>query len=131
MPAVRIAGVLLPSTKHIAYALTYIYGLGQTQSRKILTAAGVDGGKRTDELTEQEIGKLRSIIEKEHRVEGDLRREVFMNIKRLKDINAYRGARHAKNLPTRGQRTRTNSRTVRGNVRRTMGSGRRAAAEKT
>lgn len=128
---VRIAGVLLPGHKRIEYALPYLYGIGLPLSQKILREAGIDLGKKTDDLTEQEIGRIRTIIEKHHRVEGDLRREVTLNVKRLKDINAYRGSRHSRSLPVRGQRTRTNSRTVRGNVRRTMGSGRKAAAEKT
>ncbi|MBI4426455.1 MAG: 30S ribosomal protein S13 [Candidatus Kerfeldbacteria bacterium] len=131
MPSVRIAGVLLPGRKRVAYALPYIYGVGLSMSRQILTDAHVDPQKKTEQLTEQEVGRIRALIEKQFRVEGDLRREVFMNVKRLKDIGAYRGARHARQLPVRGQRTRTNSRTVRGNVRRTMGSGRRTAAEKT
>lgn len=131
MAAVRIAGVLLPGNKRIEYSLPYIYGIGLTLARKVLTEANVDAGKRTDALTEEEVTRIRSLIEKQHRVEGDLRREIFMNVKRLKDINAFRGGRHAKNLPVRGQRTRTNSRTTRGNVRRTMGSGRSKSAEKT
>lgn len=131
MAAVRIAGVLLPGTKRIEYALPYIYGIGLTLGRKVLKDANVDPGKRADSLTEDEVTRIRGLIEKQFRVEGDLRREVFLNVKRLKDINAYRGSRHAKSLPVRGQRTRTNSRTTRGNVRRTMGSGRSKAAEKT
>lgn len=129
--AVRIAGVLLPGHKRIDYALPYIYGVGLSLSKKILAEAKVDPSRKTNELTEEELARIRSMLEKNVRVEGDLRREVFMNVKRLKDIGAYRGSRHAKNLPVRGQRTKTNSRTVRGNVRRTMGSGRRRAAEKT
>lgn len=129
--AVRIAGVLLPGHKRIEYALPYIYGVGLSLSKKILAEAKVDPARKTDQLSEEELNRIRSILEKNVRVEGDLRREVFMNVKRLKDIGAHRGSRHAKNLPVRGQRTRTNSRTVRGNVRKTMGSGRRAASEKT
>ncbi len=128
---VRISGVLLPGHKRIEYALPYLYGIGLPLSKKIISEAHIDLGKKTDDLTEQEIGRIRTIIEKHFRVEGDLRREVTLNIKRLKDISAYRGTRHQRGLPVRGQRTRTNSRTVRGNVRRTMGSGRKAAAEKT
>lgn len=131
MPPIRIAGVLLPGHKRIAYALPYVYGIGVSLSRKILADAEIDPMKKTDQLTEPEVGRIRTLLEKQFRVEGDLRREIFMNVKRLKDIGAYRGARHAKQLPVHGQRTRTNSRTVRGNVRRTMGSGRRTAAEKT
>ncbi len=128
---VRISGVLLPGNKRIEYALPYLYGIGLSLSKKILTEAGIDPGKKTDTLTEHEVGAIRAIIEKRHRIEGDLRREVMTNVKRLKDINAYRGTRHFRSLPVNGQRTRTNSRTVRGNVRRTMGSGRKASAEKT
>lgn len=129
--AVRIAGVLLPNEKRVAFALPRIYGIGLALSRRILDQAKVDPQKRTGELSDAEVAKLREIIEKQHRVEGDLRREILLNIKRLKEIGSYRGGRHAKNLPVRGQRTRTNSRTVRGNVRRTMGSGRSKTAEKT
>ena len=129
--AARIAGVILPQNKRIEIALTYIFGIGESLSNKILKEASIDNNKRTNQLTEQEIGQLREIIEKGHRVEGELKREIIMNIKRLKEIGAYRGLRHSKNLPTRGQRTKTNSRTVRGNVRRTMGSGRKPTAEKT
>lgn len=129
--AIRIAGVILPGQKRIEYALTAVYGIGLSLSRKILQAANVDTGKKAEQLTEQEVTKIRNVFEAQYRVEGDLKREVFLNVKRLKDIGAYRGIRHQKNLPVRGQRTRTNSRTTRGNVRRTMGSGRRAAAEKT
>lgn len=129
--AVRIAGVLLPNEKRVAFALPRIYGIGLALSRRILDQAKVDPQKRTGELSDAEVAKLREIIEKQHRVEGDLKREILLNIKRLKEIGSYRGGRHAKNLPVRGQRTRTNSRTVRGNVRRTMGSGRSKASEKT
>lgn len=121
----RIAGVTLPNGKHIWVALTAIYGIGRTLSRRILVQAKIAPQRKTSELSESEIQILREIIEKQHRVEGDLRREVLASIKRLKDIGCYRGSRHAKRLPARGQRTKTNSRTVRGNVRRTMGSGRR------
>jgi small subunit ribosomal protein S13 len=129
--AARLAGVILPHNKRIEYALPYIYGVGRSLGMVILKEASIDPGIKTQDLTEQQINTLRDIIEKRFRVEGELRREVALNIKRLKDINAYRGTRHSRQLPTRGQRTRTNSRTVRGNVRRTMGSGRRNAAEKT
>jgi small subunit ribosomal protein S13 len=122
---------MLPQNKRIEIALTYLYGIGRPLANKILAAAQVNSNTRTNALTEDEVGKLREIIEKEYRVEGDLKRDVFANIKRLKEIGAYRGARHAKGLPARGQRTKTNSRTVRGNVRKTMGSGRKPAAQKT
>lgn len=127
----RIAGVNLPKNKRIEIALTYLYGIGLSLSQKILQATGIDPNIRTDDLTEEQVNKLREFIEKHYRVEGDLRREVLMNIKRLKEIGCYRGDRHAKKLPVRGQRTRTNTRTVRGNVRRTMGSGRKPPAQKT
>jgi small subunit ribosomal protein S13 len=120
----RIAGLTLPPNKRTEVALTYLYGIGLTLSKKVLAETGVDGNKRIKDLSEEEVNKLRSLIEKTYKVEGELRRDVMGNIKRLKDIGCYRGSRHAKGLPVRGQRTKTNSRTVRGNVRRTMGSGR-------
>lgn len=129
--AVRIAGVTLPAQKRIEIALTYIYGVGLTLSQKILANAKVEGNPRVSDLTDAQANKIRELIEKNYKVEGDLKREVLMNIKRLKEISAWRGMRHSRNLPVRGQRTKTNSRTVRGNVRKTMGSGRKAAAEKT
>ncbi len=127
----RIAGVILPPQKKIEIGLTYIYGIGHSLAKKILKEAQVEASKRVSVLSSAEEGRLREIIEKKYKVEGDLRRIVTTNIKRLKDIGSYRGMRHAKNLPVRGQRTRTNSRTVRGNIRKTAGSGRRPAAEKT
>ncbi len=126
----RIAGVNLPNKK-IAVALTYIYGIGPSLSHKILKQARVNKDQRTNDLTDEEINRLRMIIEKDHKVEGELKREVLSNIKRLKEIGCYRGSRHVRGLPARGQRTKTNSRTVRGNVRRTMGSGRKPSAQKT
>jgi small subunit ribosomal protein S13 len=128
---VRIAGLVIPPNKRIEIALTYLYGIGRAQANKILASAKISPDTRTQALTEEEIGKLREIIEKNYKVEGDLKRDVFSNIKRLKEIGAYRGTRHARGLPARGQRTKTNSRTVRGNVRRTMGSGRKPAGQKT
>jgi len=127
----RIAGITLPQNKRIEIALTYLYGIGRFLSRKILKQANVDINKRTKELSEEEVARLREIIEGTYKVEGDLRREKMLNIKRLKEIGSYRGLRHSKGLPVRGQRTKTNSRTVRGNVRRTAGSGRKPPAEKT
>lgn len=121
----RIAGVNLPTNKRIEIGLTYIFGIGRSLSNKILSQAQIDPDVRVKDLTEGQINALKNIIEKNYRVEGDLQRERMMNIKRLKEINALRGLRHAKRLPVRGQRTKTNSRTVRGNVRRTMASGRR------
>lgn len=130
--AVRIAGVNIPNDKRVEVALTYIYGIGQTKSKKILAEANVDKDKRVKDLEESEANILREIIEKKNLVEGDLRRDIQSNIKRLKEINCYRGTRHAKRLPARGQRTKTNSRTVRGNKRLTMGSGKsKAGLQKT
>jgi len=128
---VRIAGVMLPQNKRIEIALTYLYGIGRPLANRILVSAQINPNTRTHALSEDEVNKLRELIEKNYRVEGDLKREVLGNIKRLKEISAYRGTRHAKGLPARGQRTKTNSRTVRGNVRRTMGSGRKPTAQKT
>lgn len=128
---IRIAGVTLPANKRIEIALTYLYGIGLSLSQKILTQLKINLDARAKDLKEEEINLLRDLIEKKHKVEGDLRRETLSNIKRLKEIGCYRGLRHSRGLPARGQRTKTNSRTVRGNVRRTMGSGRRTAAEKT
>ena len=123
---VRISGITLPDNKQIETALTYIYGIGWSLSRKILNEAGVDRYKKVKDLTPEEIKKIQEIINKNYKVEGELRREVMMNIKRLKDIKCWRGIRHIKGLPVRGQNTRINSRTVRGNVRKTVGSGRKA-----
>lgn len=127
----RIAGVNIPEDKIIEIALTYVYGIGRSLSQDILAKAKIDPNTRTNKLSSQEINRLREIVEKEYQVEGELRQEKMMNIKRLKDIGSYRGIRHAKGLPVRGQQTKTNTRTVRGNVRRTMGSGRKKATEKT
>ncbi len=121
----RIAGVTLPTNKRIEIALTYIYGVGATTAKSILKTTGVDPNIRVKDLTEAQANQLRDEVEKKYKVEGELRRVVLSNIKRLKEIGSYRGSRHSKNLPVRGQRTKTNSRTVRGNVRRTMGSGKR------
>lgn len=120
----RIAGITLPETKQVAFALTALYGIGRSQALLIARTSNVDPRKTMKDVTNEEEARLRSLIEA-MTIEGDLRREVGGNVKRLKDIKAYRGVRHQKGLPTRGQRTRTNSRTVRGNVRKTMGSGRR------
>ena len=121
----RIAGVTLPPTKRVDVALTYIYGIGDSTANKILAATGVPADVRVKDLSEVQANLLRDQVEKNYRVEGELKREVLGNIKRLKEIASYRGIRHIRNLPSRGQRTKTNSRTVRGNVRRTMGSGKR------
>jgi len=128
---VRIAGITLPNDKRIEVALTYIFGIGRNRSNEILKKTNINPSIRTKDLNEEQVNKLRLVVEKEYKIEGDLKREIMSNIKRLKEINSYRGLRHMKNLPVRGQRTKTNSRTVRGNVRRTMGSGRKPAAQKT
>lgn len=121
----RIAGVSLPQNKRVEIALTYIYGVGPTTATKVLGLAGISPDIRVKDLSEAQANTLRDVVEKQHKVEGELRREVLSNIKRLKEIGSYRGSRHHKGLPVRGQRTKTNSRTVRGNVRKTMGSGKR------
>ena len=121
----RIAGVTLPSQKRLDIALTYIFGIGRTSAKNIVEASGVPASVRVKDLTQEQEDKVRSVVEKGHKVEGDLRREILGNIKRLKEIQAYRGIRHSRKLPVRGQRTKTNNRTVRGNIRRTMGSGKR------
>ncbi len=121
----RVAGITIPKEKRIVVSLNYIYGIGPTLSKKILAKAKISEDTRTKNLTAEQEDKLRMIIEKEYKTEGDLRREIMANIKRLKDIKSHRGIRHMKHLPVRGQRTKTNSRTVRGNTRKTMGSGRK------
>ncbi|OGZ78856.1 MAG: 30S ribosomal protein S13 [Candidatus Staskawiczbacteria bacterium RIFOXYD2_FULL_37_9] len=127
----RIAGVNIPENKRIEISLTYIYGIGRSLSKKILDELKVDINKKASELTQKEINDLKDYIEKKYKIEGDLRRQVMINVKRLKDVGAWRGLRHIKGLPVRGQRTKTNNRTVRGNVRKTMGSGRKPAAAPT
>jgi small subunit ribosomal protein S13 len=124
----RIAGVDLPNEKRIEIALTYIYGIGRTTARRILDQAGVSGDTRVKSLTDEDTGKLRTIIEREHKVEGALRSEMAMNIKRLMDIGAYRGLRHRRGLPVRGQRTKTNARTRKG-PKKTAGVMKRTAAK--
>ena len=127
--AIRIAGVVLPE-KQLEVSLTYIYGIGVPLAKKILSQTKIDLRKKLKDLSEQEVAVLRETIEKQYRVEGELRRDVGSNIKRLKEIGTWRGMRHTRRLPIHG-RTKTNSRTTRGNVRKTMGSGRKSAAEKT
>ena len=124
----RIAGITLPPEKRIEVGLTYIYGIGRTTSQAILAKAGVDRNKRVAELNDEEVAKIRSIIQSDHKVEGAMRSEVQMNIKRLMDVGSYRGLRHRKGLPTRGQRTRTNARTRKGK-RKTV-AGRKKTVEK-
>jgi small subunit ribosomal protein S13 len=127
----RIAGVNIPENKRIEIALTYIYGVGNSLSKKILAEMKIDGNKKASALTPKEVNDLKDFIEKTYKIEGDLRRQIMINVKRLKDIGAWRGLRHIKGLPVRGQRTKTNNRTVRGNVRKTMGSGRKPSATPT
>jgi len=127
----RIAGINIPENKEIEIALTYIYGIGLSLSRKILTEAGIDPHIRASQLNSGQVGQLKEIIEKKYKVEGDLKREIMLAIKRLRDIGAWRGIRHIKRLPVRGQRTRTNTRTIRGNVRKTVGSGRKPPSTPT
>lgn len=127
---IRIAGVILPENKRSVIALTQISGIGKTTSAKILKKVGIEPDERLKNINEQKIEQIRNIIEKEFVVEGDLRVSVGQNIKRLKEIGSYRGSRHVKNLPVRGQRTKTNARTKRGK-KVTVGSGRKKAAEKT
>ncbi len=120
----RIAGITIPDNKHLAISLTAVYGVGRVRAGEILEKAGVPGTMIAKDLSPEKEQVIRNLVEA-FTIEGDLRREVGGNIKRLKDIKAFRGLRHLKSLPSRGQRTKTNSRTVRGNVRKTMGSGRR------
>ncbi len=110
----RIAGVDIPREKRVEIALTYLYGIGRSLSNRILSQAGIEPNKRTNTLSEEEVAKIRDIIEQDHKIEGDLRKENNINIKRLMDIGCYRGLRHRRGLPVRGQRTRTNSRTRKG-----------------
>ncbi len=127
---VRIAGVNIPDKKRIDFSLPYIYGVGRPLAKKILKEAKIEASKSAGSLTADEINRIRMILEGNYRVEGDLRRIVSSNIKRLRDIKSYRGIRHMKGLPSRGQRTKTNSRTRRGNVRRTTISGKRKVEKK-
>ncbi len=126
---IRISGINLPDDKKIEVALTYIFGIGISTSRKILNLLGINPDVRVKDISAEDANRLRNEIEKKYRVEGELKHEVKTNVKRLKEIGSYRGIRHSRGLPTRGQRTKTNSRTVRGNVRKTMGSGRRTESK--
>lgn len=126
----RIAGIEIPNNKRIEAALTYIYGIGPTSSKKILLSAKIDANTRAGKLSPLELEKIRQVILKSYKIEGDLKSDVSQNIKRLKEIGTYRGYRHNRSLPVRGQRTRTNARTKRGK-KVTVGSGRKKAAEKT
>jgi len=122
----RIAGVNIPPDKKIDVALTYIFGIGLSSSKKALKKAGISSAIRASELKPDEINTLKDIIEKDYKIEGDLKKDLMVNIRRLKDIGSWRGIRHIKKLPVRGQRTKTNNRTVRGNVRKTVGSGKKS-----
>jgi small subunit ribosomal protein S13 len=126
----RIAGIDLPRDKRVEVGLTYIYGIGRSRSNEILEQTGISPDTRIKDLAEAEVAQLREIIDRDHRVEGDLRREVQMNIKRLQEIGCYRGLRHRRNLPVHGQRTRTNARTRKGPKKTVAGRGRRRGAKK-
>lgn len=121
----RIVGVNIPDNKKVDIALTYIYGIGQFRARQIIDKGKIDSSKRAKDLTPEELAKIKTLIEDSFKVEGELRQSLRQNINRLKNIKSYRGSRHMKRLPARGQRTKTNSRTIRGNVRVTAGSGKR------
>lgn len=123
----RIIGVNIPDNKKVEIALSYLYGIGRPLAFKILNELKINLDKRAKDLTSQEVGAIQNFVDKHYKVEGELRQIVRQNIARLKEIQAYRGVRHLKRLPARGQRTRTNSRTIRGNVRKTAGSGKRKA----
>lgn len=125
----RLAGAIIPDNKHISRALTYIYGVGFSSAQKILKKAGISEAKKPSELSVNEANKIKEILDKEYKIEGALRREIQMNIKRLKDIQCYRGSRHIKGLPVWGQRTKTNARTRKGK-RKTVGSGRKKLEKK-
>lgn len=125
----RIAGITIPENKRLEIGLTSVYGIARSRAHEILDKSKVSRGKKPNQLTPEEENEIRKIVET-FKIEGDLKREVSSNIKRLKDIKSYRGTRHAKRLPSRGQRTKTNSRTLRGNVRKTMGTGRKKEEKK-
>ncbi len=127
----RISGVTIPKEKKVGVSLTYVFGIGPTTATKILAEAKIDVNVRVKDLTQDQQDAIRVIIEKKYKTEGDLRREVSSNIKRMKDIKCYRGIRHSKRLPVRGQRTKTNSRTMRGNKRNLATSGKKPTAQKT
>ena len=127
----RIAGVNIPENKKIIASLSYIYGIGRSLAKKIILEVKINPSKKALDLTGEELNRLRELVEKKYKIEGELKRIIQSNIKRLKEIGAYRGDRHSRGLPVRGQRTKTNSRTRRGNVRKTVGSGRKKTAEKT
>ncbi len=128
--AVRISGVNIPDNKRVEIALTYIFGIGRSTANKILDKLNIDKNIRVNKMSPDDVVKLRNEIEDNYILEGELKRQIMMNIKRLKEIGSYRGLRHSRGLPVRGQRTKTNTRTVRGNKRVTMGSGRRSIEKK-
>lgn len=123
----RILGVNIPDDKRAEISLTYIYGIGRTLSRKILTSAKIDLNKRMKNVTPEEVNKIKGFLEKNYKIEGGLHQVIKQNINLLKELKTYRGTRHVRHLPVRGQRTKTNSRTAHGNVRKTAGSGKRSA----
>ena len=127
----RISGINIPDSKRVEVALTYIFGIGLTLSKNILSATKIDPNKRAKDLNPDEANRIKEYMEKNFKIEGELRREITQNIKRKKDIGCYQGIRHMKGLPVRGQQTKTNNRTRRGNVRKTMGSGRKPTSQKT
>ena len=127
----RIIGINIPDNKRVEVSLTYIYGIGRSLARRILHKANIQPSIRAKDLTPDQVGLLKEIIEKQYKTEGELRREIITAIRRLREIGSWRGLRHTKRLPVRGQRTKTNNRTVRGNVRKTVGSGRKPAATPT
>ena len=127
----RLLGIVIPDNKQIGVALTYIYGIGPSLSKKILKETKIASDRKASDLKTEELNLIKEFVEKNYRIEGELRRDVVVSIRRLHDINCWRGGRHARRLTVRGQRTRTNSRTVRGNVRKTVSSGRKPAATPT
>ena len=127
----RIAGINIPDNKRVEIALTYIFGVGRTLSNQTLQAAKINPDKKAKDLTSDEANKIKEYLENNFKIEGELKRDITQNIKRKKDIGSYQGIRHIRGLPVRGQQTKTNNRTRRGNVRRTMGSGRKPTAQKT
>ena len=127
----RIANVDIPENKHIVISLTYIYGIGHSLARKVLKKAKIEPTRKASSLNEDELSRIRTIIQEEYKTEGALREQIRLNVRRLRTIGCYRGIRHAKGLPVRGQNTKTNTRTVRGNKRMTVATGRQKAADKT
>ncbi len=127
----RIVGINIPDNKRMEISLRYIFGIGPTTAEQVLRAAKIDAGKKAKDITADEANRIKEFIEKNFKIEGELRREITQNIRRKKDIGIYQGVRHMRGLPVRGQQTRTNNRTRRGNVRKTMGSGRKPPGQKT